>query len=418
VADLHLDARTRSAARIAADTETLTGRRFTSSDRSICRYAYTPEYAATLDFFAAAFRELGFSVEHDPVGTLVARNRPVGTPVFGIGSHCDSNRNGGPYDGTLGVVTALEICRMNREQGRELPLQVVAFLEEEGSGFGQVMLGSRIMAGLITDDELARIRAIDDGRSFFDHARAAGYAPDDWRASRRMLDDLVGWIEIHIEQGRVLQDTGHRIGLVTAIAGYEHGDLSIEGRADHAGATPMDLRVDAALVAAATITELERLTVAAGRGTVGTVGELELDPGLINVVPGGARLSLDIRGTDDGAVADVVRGIVAFAQGAAQSRGARATYRSRVQVPATPMDAAILGALHAAAEHAGEPFRAMPSGAAHDTMCVAAHRPTAMVFVPCEDGISHSPLERADPADAALAAEIALAAVETLVRPS
>ncbi|MDO8210193.1 Zn-dependent hydrolase [Conexibacter sp. CPCC 206217] len=415
MSDLQFDARLRSTGRIAADIDVLSGPRYTSADHAIRRYAYVPEYGATLDFLATEFRALGFTVEHDPVGTFVARNRQSGTPVFGIGSHCDSNRNGGAYDGTLGVVTALEICRMNREQGLDHPLQVIAFLEEEGSGFGQMLLGSRIMAGLISDDELAQIRAIDDERTFFEHARDAGYAPEDWRASGRFLDDLVGWIEIHIEQGRVLHDADEPIGLVTAIAGYEHGDVTIEGRADHAGATPMRMRVDAALVAAETTVELERLAIAAGRGTVGTVGELTLEPGWINVVPGGARMSLDVRGTDDEAVAVVMRDIVAFAERSALGRGGQAVYRRRVHVPATPMDTSILDALHAAAERCGEPFRAMPSGAAHDTMCVAAHRPTGMVFVPCDEGISHSPLERAHPSDAALAAEITLDAIGALI---
>src|SRR5437773_4014574 len=160
---------------------------------------YMPVYRKTLDYFTRELKELGFEVYEDPVGTLVARNVPRGEPAFGIGSHCDSNRNGGRYDGTLGVVTALEVCRLNRELELSLPLQLISFLEEEGSGFGQMLLGSRIMAQRVTEDELREsFRALDDGRSFWEHAESAGYEPARWRESIQILDGLTGWIEMHI----------------------------------------------------------------------------------------------------------------------------------------------------------------------------------------------------------------------------
>ena len=260
----------------------------------------------------------------------MARNRPPGEQVFGIGSHCDSNRNGGKYDGTMGVVTALEVCRLNADLGLDLPLQLVSFLEEEGSGFGQMLLGSRIMLQRVTEEELREtFRATDDGRPFWEHAAEAGYEPERWRESIHVLDDLSGWIEMHIEQARVLQDTGNRIGVVTAIAGYVHADITVEGRADHAGATPMDFRLDPGVVAAECILELERLARAAGRGTVGTVGEIEFEPGLINVVPARARFSVDTRGVDEDAFRGVARDIAAFAeQSAATPRDDGASSRS------------------------------------------------------------------------------------------
>jgi allantoate deiminase len=407
--------REQSAARIEQDIETLAGPQYTRSEEAIRRYAYTPEYRATLDYFTAALRDLGFDVSADPVGTLVARNRPPGEKVFGIGSHCDSNRNGGKYDGTMGVVTALEVCRLNAETGLDLPLQLVSFLEEEGSGFGQMLLGSRIMLQRVTEEELREsFRALDDGRPFWEHAAEAGYEPERWQESIHVLDDLTGWIEMHIEQARVLQDTGNRIGVVTAIAGYVHADIVVAGRADHAGATPMGFRLDPGLVAAECILELERLARAAGKGTVGTVGEIEFEPSLINVVPSRARCSLDIRGTDENAFRGVAAGITAFAEQAAARRGMNAEFRQRQTLAPTPMDERLVGALEAAARETGEPFTLMPSGAAHDTMCVAERVPSAMVFVPCKDGISHSPLEDARPADAALAAEIILDAIRSL----
>jgi allantoate deiminase len=407
--------RNRSAERIERDIESLAGGDYTLSDEAIRRYAYTDVYRRTLEYFTRELQALDFEVDQDPVGTLVARNRPRGEPVFGVGSHCDSNRNGGKYDGTMGVVTALEVCRLNEELGLGLPLQLISFLEEEGSGFGQMLLGSRIIAQRVTEEELKEtFRAIDDGRSFWEHAEAAGYEPARWRDCSHVLDDLTGWIEMHIEQARVLQDTGNRIGIVNAIAGYVHADIVVRGRGDHAGATPMDLRLDPTLPLAESITELERLARAAGKGTVGTVGEIEVRPGIINAIASSVRFSLDIRGPDDDAYRGLAEGIAAFAQDAARGRGMAADWTQRQALPATPMDARIVEALATAAEATGEAYMQMHSGAAHDTMCVADRVPTAMVFVPCKDGISHHPAEDADPADAAVAAEIILNAIRSL----
>jgi len=191
--------RERSAARIEHDIEHLSGAAYTRSTDAIRRYAYTPEYRNTLDWFGRELESIGFTVTEDAVGTMVARNRPPGEPAFGVGSHCDSNRNGGKYDGTMGVVTALEVCRLDVEQDLGLPLQLISFLEEEGSGFGQMLLGSRIIAQRIGEDDLReRFRAVDDGRTFWEHAEDAGYQPARWRDCASVLDGLTGWIEMHI----------------------------------------------------------------------------------------------------------------------------------------------------------------------------------------------------------------------------
>lgn len=389
---------------------------FTLKPDAICRYAYTEAYTQTLRYFERELRRIEFEVFYDPVGTMVARNRARGERCFAVGSHCDSNRNGGRYDGTLGVATAVEVCRLSQEHGLDLPLQVISFLEEEGSGFGQLLLGSRIVAQSVTEEDMKeRIRARDDGGSFWDHAAAAGYRPEDWRQARDILDGLLGWIELHIEQGRILQDTETRIGVVNGIAGYVHGDITICGRADHAGATPMESRLDAGVVAAKTIAAVERVARSAGDGTVGTVGEIAFGPGIINVVPGEARISLDIRGMSDEKVQGAKRKIIDFARTTAKSRRLEATYTERQAVGAVRLDPDLVATLVSAAESSGEPYRQMVSGAAHDTMCVAPFVPSAMVFVPCRDGISHSPLEEADPSDAAVAAELMLNAAQAFV---
>ena len=405
--------RERSYQRIENDIETLGGPNFTESDEAIRRYAYTDVYENTLQYFTRELEAIGFTVWRDPVGTLIASNVPKGAPAFGIGSHCDSNRNGGKYDGTLGVVTALEVCRLAQESGQHIPLRLISFLEEEGSGFGQMLLGSRIMLQRVTEEELKTTILAPDGTSFWDSAAAAGYEPERWQESINEIDGLTGWIEVHIEQGRVLQDTNNRIGVVHALPGYVHGDFHFTGRADHAGATPMDFRVDAAIPAAETILEVERLANEIGKTTVGTTGELETHPCLINVVPGSVRVSLDTRSVTGGHV-ELRDRIVPYAKERAEARGVGFEWVERQALPITPMNDEIVEALRQEAEATGEPFMVMPSGAAHDTMCVADKVPTAMVFVPCVDGLSHTPLEDSDTRDAALAAEIVLGAIIAL----
>lgn len=403
----------RSTERIGTDIEALAGERYTLPGAGITRYAYTDVYASTLDYFERAFRDLGFEIRHDPVGTMVASNRGPGERCFGLGSHCDSNRNGGRYDGTMGMAAALEASRLAADRGLDLPLRVISFLEEEGSGFGQMLLGSRIMVQRVTDDELDSYLD-DDGRSFPDAAREAGYRPERHRESIHELEGMAGWIELHIEQARVLQDTGERIGVVEAIAGYVHGDLSIEGRADHAGATPMGFRSDAAVTAGECVVELERLTRELSDDAVGTVGELRLEPNIINVIPGSATLSLDLRSAS-GDHLRVCERILAYAEERAGERGQRSSFEERQRLDPTPMDPTVVGVLERLASDGGVPYRRMPSGAAHDTMNVAGHVPSAMLFVPCRDGISHAPEEHAEPADAALGAHLMLATAEELL---
>ena len=405
--------RERSYERIENDIETLGGPDFTESDEAIRRYAYTDVYENTLQYFTRELEKIGFEVWRDPVGTLIASNVPKGAPAFGIGSHCDSNRNGGKYDGTLGVVTALEVCRLAQESGEHVPLRLISFLEEEGSGFGQMLLGSRIMLQRVTEEELKTTILAPDGTSFWDSAKAAGYEPERWQESINEIDGLTGWIEVHIEQGRVLQDTNNRIGVVHALPGYVHGDFHFTGRADHAGATPMDFRVDAAIPAAETILEVERLANEIGKTTVGTTGELETHPCLINVVPGSVRVSLDTRSVTGGHV-ELRDRIVTYARERTEARGVGFEWVERQALPITPMNDEIVEALRQEAEATGEPFMVMPSGAAHDTMCVADKVPTAMVFVPCVDGLSHTPLEDSDTRDAALAAEVLFGAIRAL----
>jgi allantoate deiminase len=408
------------AARLERDIELFGRPPFSRDHEAVTRYAFSLPFMRTLDHLRWLLNELDFDVELDPVGNFVARNCPPGTAAIALGSHCDSVRGGGRYDGILGVLCAIEVARLDRELGLGLPLQIVAWVEEEASGFGQMLLGSRVAAGELDERALREdVRSLDDGRSFWEHAEQAGLRPASLGDSPAVLDDVAAWMELHIEQGRVLEDAGRRIGVVEAIAGYVHADLEIVGRADHAGATPMGLRSDAAVVAAHCTLELERLAREAGGGLVGTVGELELDPGAINIIPGRARLSLDIRAADQSAIDAVADALVRHATEVAQARGARAICHERQRVAPVTLDEHVIACLTRATRATGAPWQPIVSGAAHDTMLVARRVPSAMLFVPCAAGVSHSPAEHASTDDAALGVEILLnAACELAERSS
>lgn len=402
----------KSAARIEQDIETLGGPRYTNSREAISRYAYVPEFQNTTDYFISELQSVEFDAWEDPVGNLIGRNRPKGAASFGIGSHHDSNRNGGKWDGTLGVVTALEVCRLSTELSLDLPLQLVSFIEEEASGFGVGVLGSRIITQQVAEEDLrTNFRSVDDGRSFWEHAEQAGHDPARWRECIDAIDGLEGWIELHIEQGRVLQDGELRFGIVTAIVGVNWVDLTFHGRADHAGGTPMGYRADAGLAAAEVALELERLVNAQTTPTVGTAGVGEFKPGLNNVIPGEAKLGLDIRSVDAKVYDTVIADIVEFAEQAAKARGLTVDVNMQALTKATVMDDRVVGALEGAARDSEHPFTLMPSGGGHDTQLMAPHVPSAMVFVPCLDGVSHSPDERAEAADAAVAVEVIVNAI-------
>lgn len=402
----------RSAARIERDIATLSAPPYTADGPGITRHAFSPEYQATVGYFVTALGELGFESTFDAVGNLVAANRPAGEPCFGLGSHCDSVPEGGAFDGALGMACALEVCRLARDEGLDLPLRVVSFVEEEGAGFGQMLLGSRAAAGALTPDELEGF-ADASGTLFVEAARVAGYDRVRCADPTATLGELLGWIELHIEQARLLETEGRRLGIVDSIAGYVHADIGIHGRRDHAGATPMAIRTDAGITAAEIVLELERLARSSSDDTVATVGELALRPGAINVIPEIAQLSVDTRSVS-GDHERVAEAIAVFAQRQAAQRGQRAVVSERQRVAPMTLDDDVVAALEQAAERTGEPWRRMHSAAAHDTMMVARRVPAAMVFVPCRDGVSHSPDEHADAADAALAAEVILAAVRSL----
>lgn len=393
-----------SARRLERDIQELS--RFSGPGPGVSRLSFTPEYRSALGYLEEEFGGIGFETYYDPVGNFVASNVPVGERCVALGSHVDSVPNGGRFDGTAGVLCALEVARLMPDAS----LKVFSFVEEEGSRFGRGILGSRCAVGSVSEEDL-RVYRDPDGVSFYEAAIEAGHEPARVADCTANLDGVERYVEVHIEQGRVLEEGGEEVGVVEAIAGLVHGTLEVEGSADHAGATPMDLRSDAGLTAAEIVVELERLVRGAGKAAVGTVGRVELHPGALNVIPGRAEVGLDVRDVEESRVEEILDGIVDFARGRAEERGQRITYREHLRTAPVGMAREVVSALENACGRTGVSYRKMVSGAGHDAMMVARLVPAGMLFVPSREGISHSPEEFTEPLYLARAVTVLLEAV-------
>ena len=394
-----------SAWRLERDIEKLS--QFSSPGPGVTRLSFMLEYRSALDYLEEQFNSIGFEAYYDPVGNFVATNVPAGKRCLALGSHIDSVPNGGRFDGTAGVLCALEVARLIPDT----PLKVFSFVEEEGSRFGSGILGSRCAVGSVSREDL---RAYTDRNriSFYEAAIDAGHEPDRVADCPVNLNGVERYVEVHIEQGRVLEERGEEIGVVEAIAGLVHGALEVEGRADHAGATPMDLRSDSGLTAAEVVVELDRLVRRVGETAVGTVGRVELDPGALNVIPGHALVGLDVRDIDEARVDEILDSIVAFARQKAGQRGQRITYREHLRTAPVDMSREVVADLEVSCERVGISCRRMVSGAGHDAMMIAQRVPTAMLFVPSQNGLSHAPDEYTDPRHLAGAVAVLLETME------
>ncbi len=326
---------------------------------------------------AGWMREAGLEVREDAVGNLIGR-RGEG-PVLVLGSHLDTVVDAGRYDGPLGVLVALEAAeRVAR------PLEVVGFADEEGVRFGTAYLGSSAMTGRF-DPAWLELRD-EEGVRLGDLVGELGPA----------REDVLGYVEVHIEQGPVLERLGDPVGVVTAIAGQSHAEVTFTGEAGHAGTVPMDARHDALAAAAEFVLAVE--------GAGGTVGRLRVEPGARNVIPGRAAMTLDLRNADDDARRAALARVRDDAGAIARRRGVELAWDDTADLPAVTMD-----------ERLGEAFGVatrLPSGAGHDAAMMATIAPAAMLFVRCRGGISHNPAELVEEADVAAAVE----ALERLLR--
>jgi allantoate deiminase len=342
-------------------------------------------------YLRARMESLGMSVHIDAAGNLRGIWQPTGAgnKRLVLGSHTDTVPDAGAFDGVLGVTLALEWVGIAQELALPLPIEVIAFSEEEGVRYGVPFLGSRAVAGRFDSPLLALTDA--DGISMETAIRGFGLDPD--RIGEAALDDdAIGFVEMHIEQGPVLEAEGLRVAAVTAIVGQTRLTLAFGGHANHAGTTPMHLRRDALAAAAEWISAVEA-QARTTEGLVATVGRLRVEPNAGNVVPGLAQVNLDLRHASDAARADAVELLVSRAEVIVTQRGLTLRRTDQLDQSAVPMDERFTRFLTDAIEAAGYASKTMPSGAGHDAMVMAARVPTAMLFLRSPGGISHHPAE-------------------------
>jgi allantoate deiminase len=379
----------------------------------------TPAMARANAIVGSWMREAGMTVRMDAAGNLVGR-RPGTSALAGtllLGSHLDTVRDAGAFDGPFGVIAAIALVRRLREDGVALPfaIDVVGFADEEGLRFGTAYLGSRAVAGTFDASLLDAVD--DDGVSVRAALRSFGGDPGalpgaSGSASRRG-DELLGYVELHMEQGPVLEQRGAPVGVVTGIAGATRAEVRFTGLAGHAGTVPMALRRDAAPAVAELVLACEALARETD-GLLATVGRLSVLPGAPNVVPGGAIAFLDVRHADDVVRHRAVEALQARAEAIAAARGLEPRWDVRLDNAAIAVDGPLTERLATAAGGLGLPDVRLASGAGHDGVALSALCGIAMLFVRCTGGLSHNPAEAVAPADASVALDVLHAFVRGL----
>jgi allantoate deiminase len=407
-----VDILTPGGARAVARCDALGAMPYSDTPQGLYRGYLTPAYFAAQDALSDWMVQAGMTVTRDPAANLVGRytGGSARAPVLLIGSHLDSVRDGGCYDGPLGVMLGIEAVAALHAAGRRMPfaIEVIAFGDEEGSRFPAAMLTSCAVAGtlppgaldLVDGDGVALADAGVDVARFCDAARAPG--------------SVMAYLEAHIEQGPVLEDEGLAVGVVTGIAAQLRYRVQVDGMAGHAGTTSMPLRRDALACAAEMIVAIEGIALADRSDVVATVGRIAAGPGAANVIAGHVDFTIDVR-SGDAARRDRAAGAILHAiEAIAQRRGLGLAIERVHDLPASPCDPALQDLLDAAVAEAGQPVRRLVSGAGHDAMVMAALCPTAMLFIRCRGGISHNPAEHVDPADAEVALQVMSGFIEKL----
>jgi N-carbamoyl-L-amino-acid hydrolase len=354
----------------------------------VTRLGYSKEEDEMHAAFAELGRGLGMEVYADAVGNTFVSNGGVSGDYYLIGSHLDSVVDGGRYDGMVGILAGLLALRWVKRDELALPLRVVAFRCEESSSFGFSTLGSSLVAKGGVGAEVWALRD-KDKRALGEVFAERGYSPRPDRVS-----GVREYLELHIEQGRVLEEYKQKIGIVTTIAGPRRFNLYIQGRAEHSGATPMVMRNDALCAAAELILEIEKIGMAESvRNSVATVGVIENQPNALNVIPGEVKLQVDTRGIETASLDEMERRIKQAGKTICGRRGATFLKEKIGETKPVAMDHKMQDKLARAAHSLGISHRRMTSGAGHDAMQMAEVCDAALLFIPCRDGVSHSKKE-------------------------
>ncbi len=383
----------------------------------LTRVFLSPESRAAGDAVLGWMREAGMQAGLDAIGNATGRyegERP-GLPCLMLGSHLDTVRDAGKYDGMLGVVSAIECVHSLNSRKKRLPfaIEVVGFGDEEGVRFGTTLLGSRAVAGTL---DLSVLKMKDGkGISMEQALRDFGLAPEKLDSVKKLKSDILAYAELHIEQGPVLESEGLPVGVVTAINGFSRLRATLRGAAGHAGTVPMNLRRDALAAAAECVLAVER-TATAHAELVATVGRIEAKPGAINVIPGEVMFTIDVRAPKDELREAAVAAIAAEAKEISRKRNIDCAIEPLQDFGVTACAPRLMTQMDRAVASQGWPVRRLPSGAGHDGMALGAIAEICMLFVRCKGGISHSPLEAISAEDAAAGAKVLLAFIESFER--
>jgi N-carbamoyl-L-amino-acid hydrolase len=398
--------------RLLADLEAL-AQIGATGDGGNCRLALTDEDAGGRELVVGWMRDLDLAVSIDRIGNVVGTRAgtDAGAPPVMMGSHIDTVRTGGRYDGALGVLGGLEVIRALDDADRltRHPVAVAFFTDEEGSRFAPDMLGSLVYAGGLALEEALETVGI-DGAVLGHELQRIGWAGD------APVPGVVphAYVELHIEQGPVLEEAGVDIGVVTGVQGISWQELTLQGQANHAGTTPLRLRRDAGLAAARVAVLVRELAARLGDPMVGTVGRLQLQPDLVNVVAASASLTVDLRHTDEAVLAKAEQELHEQVAAIAAGEGVEAGWRRLARFSPVDFDPGIVDRVEAAARSRGLSSLRLPSGAGHDAQMLARVCPAGMVFVPSRKGISHNPAEHTDPGQLAAGARVLLDVVADL----
>jgi beta-ureidopropionase / N-carbamoyl-L-amino-acid hydrolase len=382
---------------------------------SVTRLVFSIKELRGRQFLIHLMRQAGLQIHIDRIGNIFGRldgSNPKAPAVL-VGSHLDTVLHGGKFDGTMGVIGALEAVRALKEQKVMLrsPVEVVCFVGEESSRFGYSTLGSSLVAGEVHGADLSNA-ADAQGTRLEDILSSLGIYRSNLRSMRRDPASVKAYLELHIEQGPILEAKKKPIGVVTSIAAPTRFRVVFTGQADHSGTTPMEMRKDALVAASELVVAVEKISrrysrMEKGR-VVGTVGAMKIEPGVINAIPGKAELSVDIRSITASAKNRVVRLVQAKIREIARRRHVRIEILPIREENPVPLDKRLVHLLKECCEAKGIAYEVMPSGAGHDAMQMAKITPSGMLFIPSRRGISHSPLEWSDPEDICLGTQLLL----------
>jgi allantoate deiminase len=380
----------------------------TETPPALTRSYLTPEHKRASELVMQWMREAGMQARVDAVGNVVGRFEAAqpGAPCLMLGSHLDTVRDAGRYDGMLGVITAIECVAALQKRGTRLAfaIEVIGFGDEEGVRFGGTLIGSRAIAGTF-DPALLELRD-SAGVSLAEAYRTFGLDPARIASLAKKPEDVLAYVELHIEQGPRLESEGLPVGVVTAIAGFTRLAVEITGTAGHAGTVPMNGRRDALAAAAECVLAVERRGNAPG--LVATVGKIEASPGAINVIPGSARFTVDMRSADDALREAAIAALTAEFRAIATRRGVDVAIRGTQASRAAACAPWLMDQLGAAVKAEGQPEFRLMSGAGHDGMAIIKIADIGMLFVRCARGISHNPAEAISAEDAEIGARALL----------